>query len=81
MEDERGFKVLSIAPCSHQDQSQRVNRWLTFPFDLRQRADFMPVSDVSAAMFDAVLVTANGVPADSRGARRPRLASGFEITS
>lgn len=79
-EEERGFKILSVAPRSHQDQSQRVNRQPEFPTDFLRAADFISVSDVGAAMISAAFVKADGVPTDNRGARRPRLAYVIEIT-
>ena len=80
MEEERGFKMLSVAPRSHQDQSQRVNRQPDFPADFLRAADFISVPEVGTAMISTAFVKADGVLTDNRGAQMPRLAFIIEIT-
>ena len=79
MEKGRGFKVLSISPCSYQNRSQRVSRKPKFTFDLLHSADFMSVPDVGTAMICAAFVKAYSVCTESRGGPRPHRVSGIEI--
>lgn len=72
--EERGFKTLSVAPRSHQDQSQRVNCKPKFTPDLLRPADFMPVSDVGTAMICAAFLRPNRAPQKARAREGPFLS-------
>lgn len=63
----RGFKELSVTPCSHQNRDQRVSCKPGFRFHQLPPADSILVPEVVAAMLRAAFFRVNGGCVDNLG--------------